>query len=128
VDTHSDEALWEMHNGPNCIATVELWVVARTDEELRRKVSGVEPVSMSTLRDVADGGAGGAVELVDDELLDAVVTAMDAMRGLLISAWHLPAGQRSARWHRARERLRLLFPPPEQVVAAVRRVTAGGRD
>jgi AcrR family transcriptional regulator len=62
------------------------------------------------------------------ELLDAVVTAMDAMRGLLISAWHLPARQRSARWHRARERLRLLFPPPEQVVAAVRRVTAGGRD
>jgi AcrR family transcriptional regulator len=62
------------------------------------------------------------------ELLDAVVTAMDAMRGLLISAWHLPARQRSARWHRARERLRLLFPPAEQVVAAVRRVTAGGRD
>jgi hypothetical protein len=128
VDTHSDEALWEMHNGPNCIATVELWVVARTDEELRRKVSGVEPVLMSTLRDVADGGAGGAVELVDDELLDAVVTAMDAMRGQLISAWHLPSRQRSARWHRARERLRLMFPPPEQVVAAVRRVTAGGRD
>jgi AcrR family transcriptional regulator len=62
------------------------------------------------------------------ELLDAVVTAVDAMRGLLISACHLPARQRSARWHRARERLRLLFPPPEQVVAAVRRVTAGERD
>jgi AcrR family transcriptional regulator len=121
------DVLWDMHKGPTFTATVELWVAARTDEDLRRHVSGVEPVLMSTLRDAADN-ADVTTDLIDEDLLDAVFTAMDAMRGLLISAWHLPARQRNARWRRARERLRQLFPAPEQVVAAVSRVTAGVRD
>src|SRR5690348_4045929 len=98
------DLLWQMHQGPTFTAAVELWVAARTDPELREHVAGVEPVLMSSLREAADGagGAGGiaSVDRVDQALRDAVFTAMDAMRGLLISAWHLPARQRTARWHR----------------------------
>jgi AcrR family transcriptional regulator len=116
------DILWEMHKGPTFTAAVELWVAARTDPELSRHVSGIEPVLMSSLREAADGlGSIASVDRVDQALLDAVFTSMDAIRGLLISAWHLPARQRTARWHRARENLRALFPPHEQVVAAVAR-------
>jgi AcrR family transcriptional regulator len=121
------DLLWEMHQGPTFTAAVELWVAARTDPELREHVAGVEPLLMSSLRDAADsGGLGNVASIagVDPALRDAVFTAMDAMRGLLISAWHLPARQRSARWHRARENLRALFPPPDQVRAAVVRVSS----
>lgn len=117
------DVLWEMHKGPTFTATVELWVAARTDEDLRRYVSGVEPVLMSSLRDAADTTGSAAADLVDQDLLDAVFTAMDAIRGLLISVWHLPARQRNARWRRARERLRPIFPPTHQIVAAVARAT-----
>jgi hypothetical protein len=49
---------------------------------------------------------------------------MDTMRGLMISAWHLPARQRQARWRRARERLRLAFPDNERVRGVLARATA----
>ena len=121
------DLLWEMHQGPTFTAAVELWVAARTDPDLREHVAGVEPVLMSSRREAADGlGNVALVDRVDQALRDAVFTAMDAMRGLLISAWHLPARQRTARWHRARENLRALFPPPEQVRAAVAAVSGHG--
>lgn len=114
------DLLWAMHQGPTFTAAVELWVAARTDPELHEHVAGIEPVLMSSLREAADGlGSIASVDRVDQALREAVFTAMDAMRGLLISAWHLPARQRTARWHRARENLRALFPPAEQVRAAV---------
>jgi hypothetical protein len=49
---------------------------------------------------------------------------MDTMRGLLISAWHLPARQRNARWRRARERLRAIFPATDEVRAVIAHATA----
>lgn len=118
------DVLWHMHQGPTFTATVELWVAARTDAELRRHVSQVEPVLMSSLRDAADPAGLSGAGLVDEDLLAAVFTAMDAMRGLLISGWHLPVRQRNARWRRARERLRLIFPATEQIVGAVARATS----
>ncbi|MGI8678307.1 MAG: TetR/AcrR family transcriptional regulator [Jatrophihabitans sp.] len=120
------DVLWELHKGPTFTATVELWVAARTDGELRAKVGSVEPVLLSSLHDVADraAGVGLSPDVIDDELLDAVYTAMDAMRGLMISIWHLPACPRTARWRRARERLRLLFPPTEQVRQSLDKATA----
>jgi AcrR family transcriptional regulator len=116
------DVLWEAHKGPTFTATVELWVAARTDEELRRHVATVEPVLLAILRDGVDrdgvdrDGAAGVIEHpAGADLLEAVFTAMDTMRGLLISAWHLPARQRDARWRRARERLRMIFPANDAV-------------
>jgi AcrR family transcriptional regulator len=115
------DLLWEGHKGPTFAATVELWVAARTDEDLRRHVAGVEPVLMSEFRDSLDHAG---VLKADATLLEAVFTAMDAIRGLLISAWHLPSRQRNARWRRAREQLRAMFPPADQVVAVAARAAA----
>jgi AcrR family transcriptional regulator len=123
------DVLWEMHKGPTFTATVELWVAARTDEDLRRHVATVEPVLLSSLREVAErrGGTIGDRAFADSDLLDAVFTAMDTMRGLMISVWHLPPRQRSARWRRAREGLRALFPSNERVVTAIAKATAATR-
>jgi AcrR family transcriptional regulator len=122
------DVLWEMHKGPTFTATVELWVAARTDADLRAHVATVEPVLLSSLREVAErtGEPGG--EFADADLLDAVFTAMDTMRGLMISVWHLPSRQRNARWRRAREGLRAVFPPNERVVSAIAKATAATRD
>jgi len=111
------DILWQMHQGPTFTATVELWVAARTDDELRKHVAGVEPVLLAVLREEVERAGGGAAvaDFVDARLLAAVFTAMDAIRGLLISAWHLPARQRDARWARAREQLRAVFPPNDEV-------------
>jgi AcrR family transcriptional regulator len=121
------DLLWEVHKGPTFAATVELWVAARTDAELRRHVATVEPVLLAILRDEADrtGAAGAIDDAAGADPLEAAFTAMDAMRGLLISAWHLPPRRREARWRRARERLRAVFPPEEEVRAAFKRATAG---
>ncbi len=117
------DVLWEMHQGPTFTATVELWVAARTDPDLRRHVAAVEPVLLAILRDEAD--RTGASDVISDaagaDLLDAAFTAMDTMRGLLVSAWHLPPRQRETRWRRARERLRAVFPPTDDVRAVLAR-------
>jgi AcrR family transcriptional regulator len=118
------DVLWEMHKGPTFTATVELWVAARTDDELRRHVGGIEPVMMSTFRQAADPARALEFTAADNDLIEAVYTAMDAIRGLLISVWHLSPRQRSARWQRARERLRLIFPPDEVVTAAIEAAAA----
>jgi AcrR family transcriptional regulator len=120
------DTLWDVHQGATFTATVELWVAARTDPELRRHVATIEPVLLAILRDAAD--RTGTTGVTDDpdgaNLLEAVFTAMDTMRGLMISAWHLPARQRDARWRRARERLRAIFPSNEQVRGLLSRATA----
>lgn len=36
------DALWEEHTGPAFDALLELWIAARTDEEMREKVIGIE--------------------------------------------------------------------------------------
>lgn len=120
------DILWDMHRGPTFTATVELWVAARTDADLRRHVATVEPVLLAILRDEADRHGAGAVteDAAGADLLEAVFTAMDTIRGLLISAWHLPSRQRNARWRRARERLRTIFPPEDELRAVIARTTA----
>jgi AcrR family transcriptional regulator len=120
------DILWDMHKGPTFTATVELWVAARTDADLRKHVATVEPVLLAILRDEADrhGASGVITDPAGADLLEAAFTAMDTMRGLLISAWHLPPRQREARWRRARERLRGVFPPNEDVRSVIARATA----
>jgi AcrR family transcriptional regulator len=120
------DVLWEMHKGPIFTASVELWVAARTDPELRKHVATVEPVLLASLREEVDrtGAAGLNEDDTGAALLDAAFTAMEAMRGLLISAWHLPARQRDARWRRAREQLRAGFPSTEVVRDVLERATA----
>ena len=99
--------LWEAHQGPMFIATVELWVAARTDDVLARHIERVEPLVNSTL-------ISAIAQLVPDhamrkELRNFVYTAMDALRGILLNSFVDRDPDRvRRRWDRACEHLRVI--------------------
>jgi hypothetical protein len=99
--------LWEAHQGPMFIATVELWVAARSDSVLAAHVERVEPVVNSTL-------ISAIAQLVPDhatrkELRNFVYTAMDALRGILLNSFvDGDIGRARRRWDRACEQLRII--------------------
>jgi AcrR family transcriptional regulator len=91
--------MWDSHQGPVFAATVELWIAARTDPVLARQVERVEPI--------VNGALVGAIaqllpkESAQKDLRDIVYTAMDALRGILVSAFADPdAGRARRRWDR----------------------------
>lgn len=100
--------LWEAHQGPMVIATLELWVAARTDSVLARHIERVEPVVNSTL-------ISAISQLVPDhpaqkEIRNIVYTAMDALRGILVASFVDRDNERARRrWERACEHLRVLL-------------------
>jgi len=104
------DMLWRLHRGPIFAATVELWVAARTDPELSRQVREVEPIVLRSLGSL--GGTGLDAYVADGDAVNAAFTAMDTIRGLLISTWHLPPRQVEARWRRAKEQLRRIYALP----------------
>jgi AcrR family transcriptional regulator len=92
--------LWEVHQGPIVVATLELWMASRTDPVLAKHVQRVEPV--------VNGALLAAIEQVlpdrsaQKELRYAVYTAMDALRGILIAGFvDGDAGRLRKRWDRA---------------------------
>jgi AcrR family transcriptional regulator len=99
--------LWEAHQGPMFVATVELWIAARTDPLLAAHVERVEPVVNSTL-------ISAIAQLVPDhatrkELRNFVYTAMDALRGIMLNSFvDGDAGRARRRWDRACEQLRII--------------------
>jgi AcrR family transcriptional regulator len=110
--------LWEVHQGPIVVATLELWMASRTDPVLAKHVQRVEPV--------VNGALLAAIEQVlpdrsaQNELRYAVYTAMDALRGILVAGFVDGDGDRlRKRWDRASAHLR------REVRDAL---TAAGRD
>jgi AcrR family transcriptional regulator len=102
------EYIWESHQGPIFAATVELWIAARTDSVLARQVERVEPI--------VNGALMGALAQVLAEpsaakdLRDVVYTAMDALRGILVSSFADPdRGRARRRWDRACVHLRAMI-------------------
>jgi AcrR family transcriptional regulator len=102
------QLMWEMHQGPVFSATVELWVAARTDPDLRRQMAMVEPIATGSL--VEFGKALMPEYAAHPQFLHAVYTAMDVIRGILIASWATrDQDELDARWARGRGHLRLLF-------------------
>lgn len=99
--------LWEAHQGPLFIATMELWVAARTDPVLAQQIERVEPIVNGTL-------ITAIAQLLPEhpaqkELRNLVYTAMDALRGILIASFVDHDTERAhRRWRRAREHLRVI--------------------
>lgn len=97
--------LWESHQGPIFVATLELWVAARTDSVLAEQVERVEPIVSGAL-------IGALAQLVPDraaqkELRDLAYTAMDALRGILLSSFADRDAKRARkRWDRVCAQLR----------------------
>jgi len=91
--------LWESHQGPIFVATVELWVAARTDPVLARHVDRVEPIVNGAL--IAAIATMFPEQPAQKELRDIVYTAMDALRGILLASFADRDRQRARRrWDR----------------------------
>ncbi|WP_158890576.1 TetR/AcrR family transcriptional regulator [Amycolatopsis anabasis] len=101
------ELIWEIHNGPVFTATVELWLAARTDPELREQIAVVEPTATSSL--IGFVNTFPVDRPIRQEILNYVYTVMDTVRGLLLGGFAFadPA-QLDARWKRAKDELRSL--------------------
>lgn len=100
--------LWESHQGPIFVATVELWIAARTDPVLSEQVERVEPIVNGAL-------IGAIAQLLPEqsaqkELRDIIYTAMDALRGILVSSFADPDPLRARRrWDRVCVHLRAML-------------------
>lgn len=103
------ELLWDIHSAPIFIPIVELWVAGRTDTELGREVAKFESVATTTLLSVI---AEFAPEGIHRSMADFVYTAMDALRGILISSFVDDDPSRARRrWERASANLRRIVDP-----------------
>lgn len=103
------ELLWDIHSAPIFIPIVELWVAGRTDTELGREVAKFESVATTTLLSVI---AEFAPEGIHRSMADFVYTAMDALRGILISSFVDSDPSRARRrWERASANLRRIVDP-----------------
>lgn len=107
------DLLWDAHADPLFDAALELWVAARTDDELRRQLAPVERDITSRLR-----AAGRPVFDPDGEIADLdtwLDLALGTMRGLAMQrALHPPDRRASTarEWARWRERLAALLRAP----------------
>jgi AcrR family transcriptional regulator len=97
--------LWESHQGPIFIATLELWVASRTDPVLASQIVRVEPIVNSAL--VAAIGQLMPDHPAPKELRDIAYTAMDALRGILVASFvDRDSARARRRWDRVCAQLR----------------------
>ncbi len=102
------DLLWEIHQGPIQYATIEMWVAARTDPELRAQLTAVEPEARAALMDFCTAAFSGYAD--NPRFRHIVYTALDTVRGiLLLGLSNADAGQRETWWKRAKADLRLLI-------------------
>ena len=92
--------MWEVHQGPLFVATIELWIAARTDPVLAQQIRRVEPVVNSALiAAIAQLLPGHPAQ---KELRNIAYTAMDALRGILVASFvDQDAGRARRRCERA---------------------------
>lgn len=95
--------LWEIFSGPVSQAQLELFVAARTDEELHRQLVQFDRAVMNTLRDAAHRVAPGLVDR--PEFHHLMTTAIATIRGLRML--RAVASERAVRraWPPARDQL-----------------------
>ena len=74
------DRLWEIFSGPVSQAQLELFVAARTDDELRRHLVRFDRAVMETLEDAANLVAPDLAQRAEFD--DVVTTALSTIRGL----------------------------------------------
>lgn len=101
------ELMWEVHQGPIQYATIEIWVAARSDPELREQLTAVEPAARASLLEFAATAFGDYAD--DPRFRHVLYTAMDTVRGILLLGLSNPdRAELDARWKRAKADLRML--------------------
>lgn len=103
------ELLWSVHEGTMFIAVAEVWVAARSDPELQRRIVLLEQATNTIMVEMARTLSGSTD--VDHEVRNCIYTAMDTIRGVLMSQISIPDRPREyeARWRRAKAHLRGMF-------------------
>lgn len=103
------DLLWGTHNGPLFTATLELWIAARTDDELRERLQPVEHRVLSALFALAR-------ELFGDDIAArrsferAVDVSVATMQGLALADTHQIMRPRVDHlWESCRDELARLF-------------------
>lgn len=92
------------------IATMELWIAARTDPELSAQMDQFEFIVMQQFSTL-----GQSVSQTDEELRvirNITLTAMDAVRGILVNSMTAPQEARDQRWARAKSMLLNIVESP----------------
>ncbi|WP_131754902.1 TetR/AcrR family transcriptional regulator [Actinomadura fibrosa] len=97
------DLVWEAHQGPLFEASMELWVAARTDPELREQVAAFERVVTAAIIEVAR-----TLPVPDDR--GDVYLVLETVRGLRMLQFVHPAPDERVRerWERSKARLRLM--------------------
>jgi AcrR family transcriptional regulator len=102
------DLLWEIHQGPVLYATIEMWVAARTDEELKEQLTKVEPTARASLIEFAEAAFGDYS--TNPRFRHIMYTAMDAVRGILLMGLSdEDSTNLDKRWRRAKADLRDLI-------------------
>jgi AcrR family transcriptional regulator len=102
------DLLWEVHQGPINYATVEMWVAARTDPDLREQLTRVEPAARASVIRFAEAAFGDYA--TNPRFRHIMYTAMDAIRGILLMGLSdEDTTNMQKRWTRAKTDLRELI-------------------
>jgi AcrR family transcriptional regulator len=103
------DLIWEGQAGTLFNATLELWVAARTDPELREKLAPVESELLDVLMASAADAFGPEIAARDD-FESLVMMALSNAQGLaLLREYGTEPHEVEAMWAFARERLARLF-------------------
>ena len=101
------DLIWDVHQGAVMWATIELWVAARTDPDLREQLAEAEPTARAALLELADTAFGAHAD--DPRFRHVMYTALDTARGVqLLGLANPDPAELTARWKRAKADLRLL--------------------
>jgi AcrR family transcriptional regulator len=95
------DLMWEVHQGPINYATIEMWVAARTDPELREQLIRVEPAARASLIEFTEAAFGEYA--ANPRFRHIMYTAMDAVRGIMLMGLSdEDTTNMDKRWHRAK--------------------------
>lgn len=107
------DLLWEVHHQPVRFATLELWMAARTDPDLKAVAAEVEPAAREAVAEfvlTVVCGTDTGTDADRERFRQVVNTAMYAVRGVLLS--EIPVSDTAAlreRWRHAKADLRLML-------------------
>lgn len=101
------DLMWAVHQGPVLYATIEMWVAARTDTELREQLTRAEPAARASLLEFTEAAFGDYT--ANPRFRHVMFTAMDIVRGILVMGLSDEHAELDKRWRRAKADLRVLI-------------------
>jgi AcrR family transcriptional regulator len=113
------DLLWEAHQGPLFEASMELWIAARTDPELREHLAAFERTLTSSMLSLAPKVLGERLMETDPDVVQDFYVVLETIRGLRMLSFVHPSSKEKldARWQQAKIRLRRMIGEPVSPVS-----------